>query len=77
MGKWSPCKRRDFIRKLKKFGFDRPEPGGNHHYMRYGAYTLTLPSNEEYSIPQLKMLLKEIEDGVGGKLSLDEWERLY
>jgi hypothetical protein len=44
--------------------------------MRYGAYTLTLPSNEEYSVPQLKMLLKEIEDGVSGKLSLDEWERL-
>jgi len=76
MGKWSPCKRRDSIRKLKKFGFDRPEPGGNHHYMRYGSYTLTLPSNEEYSVPQLKMLIKEIEDGVGGKLSLDEWERL-
>jgi hypothetical protein len=32
MGKWSPCKRRDFIRKLKKSGFDRPEPSGNHHY---------------------------------------------
>jgi hypothetical protein len=23
MGKWSPCKRRDFIRKLRKFGFQR------------------------------------------------------
>ena len=76
MGKWSPCKRRDFIRKLRKFGFQRPEPGGNHHYMRYGAYTLTLPSNEEYSIPQLKMLLMEIEDGIDRKLSLDEWEQL-
>jgi hypothetical protein len=76
MGKWSPCKRRDFIRKMKKFGFDRPESGGNHHYMRYGAYTLTLPSNEEYSISQLKMLLSEIEDGIDLKLSLDVWERL-
>lgn len=76
MGKWSPCKRRDFIRKLRKFGFLRPEPGGNHHYMRYGTYTLTLPSNEEYSISQLKMLLREIEDGIDRKLSLDEWEQL-
>ena len=76
MGKWCPCKRRDFIRKLKKFGFDAPEPGGNHHYMRYGTYTLTLPSNEEYSIAQLKMLLREIEDGIDMKLSFDVWEKL-
>jgi predicted RNA binding protein YcfA (HicA-like mRNA interferase family) len=76
MGKWSPCKRRDFIRKLRKIGFCRPEPGGNHYYMRYEAYTLTLPSNDEYSIPQIKMLLREIEDGIDRKLSLDEWEKL-
>ena len=41
-------------------------------FTRYGAYTLTLPSNEEYSISQLKMLLREIEDGIDRKLSLDE-----
>lgn len=76
MGKWNPCKRRDFIRKLRKFGFQRPELGGSHHYMRYGTYTLTIPSNEEYSISQLKMLLREIEDGIDRKFSLDEWERL-
>jgi hypothetical protein len=44
--------------------------------MRYGTFTLTLPSNEEYSISQLKMLLREIEDGIDRKFSLDEWERL-
>jgi hypothetical protein len=44
--------------------------------MRYGSYTLTLPSNEEYSISQLKMLLREIEYGLDMKLSLDEWDRL-
>jgi predicted RNA binding protein YcfA (HicA-like mRNA interferase family) len=76
MGKWNPCKRRDFIRKLRKFGFQRPEPGGRHHYMRYGTYTLTLPGNEEYSVSQLKMLLKEIEVGINKKLTLDVWEKL-
>jgi len=76
MGKWSPCKRKDFIRIMRKIGFYRPEAGGNHHYMRYGTYTLTLPSNEEYSVSQLKMLLKEIEVGIDRKLSLEEWERL-
>ena len=28
MGKWAPCKRRDFIRKLKRVGFDPPRTGG-------------------------------------------------
>lgn len=36
MGKWNPCKRKDFISKLKKIGFNPPEPGGGHLYMRYG-----------------------------------------
>lgn len=76
MGKWKPCKQRDFIKKLKKLGFDSPEPGGRHFYMRYNAYTLTLPGNKEYSIPQLRMLLNEIEHGVGRKISLAEWESL-
>ena len=76
MGKWKPCKRRDFIKKLKKLGFEPPEPGGRHFYMRYGTYTLTLPGNREYSVPQLKMLLNEIEHGIRKKISLEEWEKL-
>ena len=76
MGKWNPCKRRDFIKKLKKLGFALPEQGGRHFYMRYGTYTLTLPSNKEYSVPQIKMLLKEIERGINKKISPEEWENL-
>ena len=76
MGKWKPCKRRDFIKKLKKLGFEPPEPGGRHFYVRYGAYTLTLPGNKEYYVPQIKMLLKEIESGTSKKISLEEWEKL-
>ena len=76
MGKWNPCKRRDFIKKLKKLGFEPPEPGGRHFYMRYGTYTFSLPNNKEYSVPQVKMLLNEIENGIREKISLDEWEKL-
>ena len=32
MGKWNPCKRSDFIKKLKKLGFEAPEPRGRHFY---------------------------------------------
>jgi len=44
--------------------------------MRFGTYTFTVPSNKEYSVPQVKMLLKEIEEGIAKEISLDEWERL-
>ena len=76
MGKWRPFKRRDFIKKLKKLGFGSPESGGRHFYMRYGTYTLTLPTNKEYSVPQIKMLLNEIEQGINRKISLEEWVNL-
>jgi len=76
MGKWTPCKRRDFIRKLRKLGFESPEPGGSHFYMRYGSFTLTLPNNKEYSVPQVKMLVSEIELGIKKKISLEKWQNL-
>ena len=71
-----PCKRRDFIAKLKKLGFESPEPDGRHFYMRHETFTLTLLNNAEYSIPQIKMLLKEIELGIKKKISLEEWRKL-
>ena len=76
MAKWTPCKRRDFIGKLRKIGFGEPEPGGRHFYMRFGTFTLTLPNNTEYSVPQVKMLLKEIELGMKRKITLEEWQKL-
>ena len=44
--------------------------------MRYGTYTLTLPSNKEYSVSQIKMLLNEIERGMSKKISLQQWDDL-
>ena len=76
MGKWNTCKLRDFIKKLKKPGFELPEPGGRHFYMRYGTYTITIANNKEYSVPQVKMLLNEIEHGIKKRISLEEWEKL-
>jgi len=76
VGKWRPYKRRDFIKKLKKLGFESPEPGGRHFYMRHGTYTLTLPNNNEYSVPQIKMLINEIENGIERKISIRDWENL-
>jgi hypothetical protein len=44
--------------------------------MRHGKFTLALPNNAAYSIPQIKMLLKKIEIGKKKKISLEEWQRL-
>jgi hypothetical protein len=76
MARWAPSKRKDFIAKLRKLGFEPPEPGGRHFYMRHGAFTLTLPNNTEYSVPQIKMLLKEIEVGTKKKIALEDWQKL-
>jgi len=76
MGKWRPCKRKDFIRKLKRLGFESPEVGGKHFYIRYESFTFTVPNNSEYSVPQVKMLVKEIEAGIKKKITLEKWENL-
>jgi hypothetical protein len=44
--------------------------------MRHGTFTLTLPNNTEYSVPQIKMLLKEIEVGIKKKVPLEDWQKL-
>jgi len=76
MPKWVPCKRRVFIQKLIKLGFDSPDAGGRHFYMRYGSHTLTIPSNSEYSTPQLKMMIREVESIMERQILLDEWIQL-
>ncbi len=76
MPKWIPCKRRDFIAKLKCMNFNAPEPGGRHWYMRHGSFTLALPSNSEYSIPQVRLLIREVESGLSISISLKRWENL-
>jgi len=37
---------------------------------------LALPSNDEYSVPQLRMMIREVEGIIGRQVSLDEWNRL-
>jgi len=37
---------------------------------------LAVPSNQEYSVPQLKFMLEEVEAIAGRKVSLEEWDRL-
>lgn len=76
MSRWTPCKRRDFIRRLKRLGFEGPFSGARHQFMVYGQHRLAIPSNAEYSVPQLRMLLQEVERIIGREVTVDEWQRL-
>ena len=44
--------------------------------MRYGEHTMTIPNNLEFSVPQLKMLLKQVEKTLGRKIPLTAWQKL-
>jgi len=51
MAAWHPLKRRDFIRKLRKLGFDGPYSGTRHQFMTFNLRRQTIPSNSEYTVP--------------------------
>jgi hypothetical protein len=44
--------------------------------MVFGQYRQTIPSNAEYSIPQVRMLVRQVEAIVGRSISLEEWNSL-
>jgi hypothetical protein len=76
MNRLAPCKRRDFIKKLRALGFDGPYSGTRHEFMLYQSYRLAIPSNDEYSVPQLKMMFAEIEGIIEKELGADVWNAL-
>lgn len=76
MSRWSPCKRRDFIRRLRKIGFDGPLSGTRHQFVIFGQHRLAVPSNAEFSVTQLRMMLREVEEIIGRRISVHEWNNL-
>lgn len=76
MSRWNPCKRNEFIRRLRKLGFDGIYSGTRHQFMILGQNRLTVPSNSEFSVPQLKMMLKEVGIIIKRELTVVEWNNL-
>lgn len=76
MSRWTPCKRSDFIRKLRRLGFDGPFAGTRHQFMVFSQKRLAIPSNAEYSVPQLRMMVREMEGLLGREVSAKEWADL-
>lgn len=76
MSRWQPCKRRDFVARLRSIGFDGPYSGTRHQFMLYDQRRLAVPSNTEFSIPQLRMLIHEVAEIIGREITADEWNEL-
>ncbi|MGA2853086.1 MAG: type II toxin-antitoxin system HicA family toxin [Verrucomicrobiota bacterium] len=76
MAGWRPLKRRDFIRKLRALGFDGPYSGTRHQFMIFGQHRQTIPTNAEYSVPQVRLLLRQVEAILARPISLEEWNSL-
>ena len=76
MSRWKPCKRRELVRRLRKLGFDGPYSGTRHQFMVYEQHRLAIPTNAEYSVPQLRVVLREVEEVLGREISTGEWEGL-
>jgi hypothetical protein len=72
----TPCKRREFIRRLRRLGFDGPFSATRHQFMILGQNRLAIPSNSEYSVPQVRMLLDEVQGIMGRGVALQEWNSL-
>ena len=76
MSNWSPCKRKEFIKRLRGLGFEGIYSGTKHQFMLFGNNRLTIPSNNEYSVPQLKLMLREAEEIIERKITVEEWNDL-
>lgn len=76
MAGWHPLKRREFIRRLRALGFNGPHRGTRHEFLVYRQKRQTIPSNPDFSLPQLKMMLRQVEAVLERKITADEWDQL-
>jgi hypothetical protein len=76
VSRWIPSKRRDFIRRLRLLGFDGPFSGTRHQFMLYEHHRLAIPAHAEYSVPQLRTMIGEVEGIIGHEVAVEDWNRL-
>jgi hypothetical protein len=41
--------------------------------MVYEEHRLAVPANQEYSVPQLRMMIREAERIIGRSITIEEW----
>lgn len=65
----NPLSRQEFIKKLRKFGFEGPYSGGRHSFMKKGKLKLRVPNPHQGDIDGA--LINEIIRQVG--ISKEQW----
>jgi predicted RNA binding protein YcfA (HicA-like mRNA interferase family) len=72
MPRFGPIKRRDFIRYMRRLGWEGPYPGSKHPYLDNGHFLLRIPNEHEGDISRelLDALLKQ------AGINRTEWEQL-
>ncbi|MDB6038283.1 MAG: hypothetical protein JWM99_2124 [Verrucomicrobiales bacterium] len=76
MAAWRALKRREFIRKPRALGFEGPFSGTRHQFMLLRQHRQTIPTNSEYSVPQLRLLVRQVESILERPITLDDWNSL-
>ena len=76
MDRWNPCRRSLLIRRLRALGFEGPFSGSKHQFMTFADQRQTIPSNDEYSVPQLRMMIREVESILDRAITANEWNNL-
>ena len=61
---------------MRLLGFDGPFSGARHQFMVFGQHRLAIPSNPEYSVPQLRLMLREAAGILGRAISMEDWNQL-
>ena len=64
------------MKKLRSLGFEGPYSGTRHQFMIYQDHRLAIPSDSEYSVPQLRMMISEIELIICRNIVAEEWNKL-
>ena len=72
MPSFAPIKRKDFIKAVKRLGFEGPFVGGKHEFLVKGELRLILPNPHQSEIS--KDLLARILHQA--HISREEWEKL-
>ena len=49
MSRGNPCRRRDFVRRMRELGLDGPFAGTRHQFMILGSHRLTIPSTNAFA----------------------------
>lgn len=68
----NPISRTEFIKRLRKLGFEAPFSGGKHSFMKKGWFKLRVPNPHQADIDGA--LINEILRQAG--ISQDEWNNI-